>query len=166
MRSFVSRQLRSIARRPAHLTKQTNTEVRQLLGMREVMATLEHEVEQMASKVNEIHQDDPMDIRAAEITRRQLHRLVTGFSTAPEVPHTKEDTMPQVTCPERCLNFPSVNQMRQHRAQTKKIRVHPTHTHTHTHTTVFNAAVHAMNGLPQCVGCQHWLACPQRPCTG
>ena len=58
IRSFVSRQLRSIAGRQAYLTKQTNTEIRQLLGIREVMATLQHEVQQMALKVSESQQSN------------------------------------------------------------------------------------------------------------
>ena len=44
-----------------------------------------------------------------------------------------------------------LKQMRRHRAQTHKIRA------KRLQTTVFSAAVHALKGLPQCVGCQHKL---------
>ena len=56
IRAFVSRQLRSIAGLPAHIvTKRTNTEVRDQLGIQEVLTTLQNEALKTETKLVDIH---------------------------------------------------------------------------------------------------------------
>ena len=86
LQAMASRQMRAIARRPAHLTHLTNAQVRQALNAEEPLAALHAQGEKYLQKLNEVARLQPDDIRGQESSRLQLEYALSTLQPEPEPP--------------------------------------------------------------------------------
>ena len=86
LQAMASRQMRAIARRPAHLTRLTNAQVRQALNAEEPLAALHAQGEKYLQKLNEVARLQPDDIRGQESSRLQLEYALSTLQPEPEPP--------------------------------------------------------------------------------
>ena len=149
--AMASRQMRAIARRPAHLTHLTNAQVRQALNAEEPLAALHAQGEKYLQKLNEVARLQPDDIRGQESSRLQLEYALRTLQPEPEPPAGGMPTEAPEACRFQCQHchkkYDSLTSLKKHMAISHKVKF--------TQCVVFDFARHATGNLPQCAFCHH-----------
>ena len=133
LQAMASRQMRAIARRPAHLSHLTNAQVRQALNAEEPLAALHAQGEKYLQKLNEVARLQPDDIRGQESSRLQLEYALSAL-------------LP-FQCQQCHKKYDSLTSLKKHMAISHKVKF--------TQCVVFDPARHATGNLPQCAFCHH-----------
>ena len=150
IRAMAARQVRAISGKPAHLTFVSNAEIRQMFDMTPVVEQLHQQAKKKLQELELLANTHPSDIRGHPLAVEQLRQVIAEFDVPPEdsqLHRVEMGALEQVACPECGTYFSSLKTMRQHRARVHGIKV--------TRDVTFDAARHAIGGLPQCRGCKH-----------
>ena len=151
LQAMASRQMRAIARRPAHLTRLTSAQVRQALNAEEPLAALHAQGEKYLQKLNEVARLQPDDIRGQESSRLQLEYALSTLQPEPEPPAGGMPTEAPEACRFQCQHchkkYDSLTSLKKHMAISHKVKF--------TQRVVFDPARHATGNLPQRAFCHH-----------
>ena len=150
LRGMASRQMRAIARRPAHITHVSNEEICRLLHAQEPITALYKQGAAMADRLDCLASTDVEDIRGAQEVREQLRFVLDTMQdkAGEEQPQsTEQGEVVRHQCPHCERGFDNLTSLRKHVARShKEVKSKP---------VTFDAAKHALGGLPQCVYCLH-----------
>ena len=147
---MTARQIRAIARRPAHLTHVTNEEVRSMLHAEDPVTTLVRQGTDLLCKLERIARDYPQDIRGQPQAREQLQYVLSTLrqdehqSVSPTRPETETQAY---KCPQCDKGYTSMTSLKKHMAISHKIKFQG--------GIKFDAAKHAQGNFPQCAYCGH-----------
>ena len=150
LQAMTARQIRAIARRPAHLTHVTNDQVRAILHAEDPSATLARQGTDLLGKLNRIAREHPQDIRGQDQAREQLQYVLSTLrqeerqSTAPTGP---EEETQAYKCQHCDKSYTSMTSLKKHMAISHKIKFQG--------GIKFDAAKHAQGNLPQSAYCGH-----------
>ena len=149
LQAMASRQMRAIARRPAHLTHLTNAQVRQALNAEEPLAALHAQGEKYLQRLHEVARLQPDDIRGQESSRLQLAYALSTLQVEPEPPAgglpTEAPEASQFRCQHCHKKYDSLTSLKKHMAISHKVKF--------TQCVAFDPARHAIGNLPQCAFC-------------
>ena len=154
--AMAARQLRSLAGRPAHLTHESNAEIRQRFGCAELTEDLRKLASNRLAELRELRQLQPENIVTRSIATSQLESAIATFQKVVPVEHPKQDGVKGVgvPCPVCGVYHTNRTSMKKHLAVK-----HPEY---QPPTIQFDPATHAVGGLPQCAACLHkfqsWIA--------
>ena len=151
LQAMASRQMRAIARRPAHVSHLTNAQVRQALNAEEPLAALHAQGEKYLQKLNEVARLQPDDIRGQESSRQQLEYALSTLLPEPEPPTggmpTEAPEAGRFQCQQCHKKYDSLTSLKKHMAISHKVKF--------TQCVAFDPARHAIGNLPQCAFCHH-----------
>ncbi|CAE7224369.1 unnamed protein product [Symbiodinium natans] len=155
LRGWFYRQLRAVADSPAHISHETNKQLRQRLGVQDpIDATVQrirHKLDKLrvaeASIINQ-----PQTLQYWESMLQQYLIFHTdNIDAEPDsrlIPVPAQQSQP-VACPVCGVYFPSNKTMRQHRG-----RVHKVYVSSHRHDDdMYQQQDHSAGGMPQCIHC-------------
>ena len=150
LQAMTARQIRAIARRPAHLTHVTNEEVRSILHAEDPVATLIKQGTDLLGKLERLARDRPQDIRSQPQAREQLQYVLGTLRK--EEHQTVSPTRPEAAdqtykCSQCDKSYTSMTSLKKHMAISHKIKFQG--------GIKFDAARHAQGNLPQCAYCGH-----------
>ena len=152
LQAMTARQIRAIARRPAHLTHVTNEEVRSVLHAEDPVTTLIKQGTDLLGKLERLARDRPQDIRSQPQAREQLQYVLGTLrkeehqSVSPTRPEAADQTY---KCSQCDKSYTSMTSLKKHMAISHKIKFQG--------GIKFDAARHAQGNLPQCAYCGHSL---------
>ena len=145
LQAMASRQMRAIARRPAHVSHLTNAQVRQALNAEEPLAALHAQGEKYLQKLNEVARLQPDDIRGQESSRQQLEYALSTLLPEPEPPTggmpTEAPEAGRFQCQQCHKKYDSLTSLKKHMAISHKVKF--------TQCVDFDPARHAIGNLPQ-----------------
>ena len=150
LRQMASRQVRAIARLPAHLTHVSNVQVRAQLGAPDVIQMLHDAGGRRLAQLHDINAQDPQDIRGHEIAVEQLRHVLTTYKLDTDASqHLSQPAVEdfQIKCDICGQGFSTFNNMRKHKTRVHKV--------DDRRKIGFDPAEHAIEGLPQCRFCRH-----------
>ncbi|CAE7455423.1 unnamed protein product [Symbiodinium natans] len=155
LRGWFYRQLRAVADSPAHISHETNKQLRQRLGVQDpIDATVQrirHKLDKLrvaeASIINQ-----PQTLQYWESMLQQYLIFHTeNIDAEPDsrlIPVPAQQSQP-VACPVCGVYFPSNKTMRQHRG-----RVHKVYVSSRRHDDdMYQQQDHSAGGMPQCIHC-------------
>ena len=150
LQAMTARQTRAIARRPAHLTRITNEQVKAILHAEDPFVALTRQGDNLLRKLNQIAREQPQDIRGQDQAREQLQYVLTTLRQeehATVSPTRPEEEAADYKC-QRCeKSFTSMTSLKKHMAISHKIKFKG--------GVKFDASKHATGNLPQCAYCGH-----------
>ena len=162
LRQLCTRQLRALARAPAHLTRESNSALYARLRAKDPLQILLAEATRMEAKTWE--EGTPASLTAAQWWRARKQQLqeydqhMPSFDPAqPILPLASQPApdscLPPVHCPSCPAAFPTLRQLRLH--QSKK---HGHRAEARKNAIVYDRAKHSTQGMPTCSLCGHAFA--------
>ncbi|CAE7319065.1 pol [Symbiodinium sp. CCMP2592] len=144
-----ARQLRSIAGRPAHLTHESNAEIRNLFDCVEWTEDLLTLAKNRLAELRTLQETQPENIVTRPQALQQLTHAMETFQQVIPIERPKQDGVEGigVPCPVCGVYFDNLTSVRKHLR-----RKHPEFQRPEIK---FDPAEHAIGGLPQCAGCKH-----------
>ena len=150
LQAMVSRQLRALAALPAHTTHVTNSAIREQFGFTDVVQQLCDQATKHMASLEQTQAEKPGHICVQDVAMQQLREVIRDLAPKERCGQLLEVGQGEaegVCCPECGICFATLKGMRQHRAAKHKIKV--------ARHIVFQPELHALEGLPQCSGCNH-----------
>ena len=158
LRTHTTRQLRLIARSPAHVTHETNLDLYRRLNIADVMHVLRERAKMRLAKAHELV-GTLQPQRVHEHWKALLHQYSQVDCSSDSVNHslTPVTQVPRhpTSCPVCGIMYPSLHAMRAHLG-----KQHPEQSQSYTRHTYMQRAAkdisymqHSVQGLPQCRHC-------------
>ena len=149
LQAMAARQVRAIAKRPAHLTHITNEQVRTILHADDPLDALARQGDNLLAKLIRIRQDNPADIRGSQSSIEQLQYVLDTIKQAADdntnTPAQQENEVNEFKCQHCEKSYTSITSLKKHMAISHKIKLKGGIT--------FDASKHAIGNLPQCAYC-------------